>query len=191
MRLRWWLPIGIAAMAAAVATALAVGGGGGDRSRLVMEEPFPADLRELAVATFGSFEASFPARLECMDDVRLVPVWEGMDDRARYLPGESTIELRVPATANLLADSLVHEFAHHLDVTCPEQRAFRPAFLAAQGHVPGTDWAIGPTWEETPAEQFAEAVVLVVLGGRRQHTLTMPIADDAVDLVAAWGRGEG
>jgi hypothetical protein len=99
------------------------------------------------------------------------------------------IELRVPATANLLEDSLVHELAHHLDATCGALADLRPDFLEAQGHPAGTPWDGADTWEAIPAEQFAETVVLVVLGERQQHRLTMPIRDEAEALVAGWGEG--
>jgi hypothetical protein len=162
-----------------------------DPGRLVMGDDVPDDLRVLATGVFDAFEERFDARLGCMSDVRLVPAWEGLDDRARYLPGSRVIELRVPATANLLEGSLVHELAHHLEATCADHEDLRPAFLEAQGHSAGTDWFRGDAWENTPSEQFAETVVQVVLGERLHHGLQMPIAGEAVDVVASWGRGEG
>lgn len=186
----------VVAFAAVVAVAVGITAAvfaatGGSPGRLVMGDDVPDDLRELAADVFGTFEQRFPARLECMGDVRLVPVWDGLEDRARYLPDAGVIELRVPATANLLRDSLVHEIAHHLDSTCPAVEEVRPAFLAAQGHPASADWRTGERWEEIPSEQFAETVVLVVLGERQQHRLGMPITDAAVAAVEAWGAGEG
>lgn len=181
----------IAALAAAVAAAIWLGAAAnGDRpGRLVAGDDVPDDLRLLATGTFIAFEERFPERMDCMSDVRLVPVWEGLEDRARYLPADAVIELRVPATANLLADSLVHELAHHLEFTCADHLDFRPTFLEAQGRPSGDAWDAGPTWAETPSEQFAEAVVTVVLGRRQQHRLEMQLTEEAVSAVAAWGRG--
>jgi hypothetical protein len=186
---RWVIAGAVAALAAAAA--VVVLGGGRSEGRLVMGDDVPDDLRALATEVFGSFENRFEARLDCMADVRLVPAWEGLDDRARYLPSDGVIELRVPATANLLGDSIVHELAHHVEFTCDEHEALRPAFLTAQGHPAGTDWFDGPTWEETPSEQFAEAVVQVVLGERQQNRLVMQISTEAIDLVTGWGAGDG
>jgi hypothetical protein len=180
----------VAALAVAAGiTAAAVLAADRAPGRLVMGDDVPDDLRELATGVFAAVEERFPARLDCMGDVRLVPIWEGLDDRARYLPDAAVIELRVPATANLLRDSLVHEIAHHLEFTCPEIAELRPGFLAAQGHPASADWYGGERWEEIPSEQFAEAVVQVVLGGRQQHRLTMPITAEAVAAVEAWGAG--
>jgi hypothetical protein len=174
---------------ATVVFAGVAGCGAGAPGILVMGDDVPDDLRALASDVFDDFEASFAARIDCMDDVRLIAVWEGLDDRARYLPDTRVIEVRVPATANLLSDSLVHELAHHLDHTCDDIQRLRPAFLDAQGHPAGAAWSSGTTWEETPAEQFAETAILVVLGDREQNRLRMPIRDEAVALVARWGAG--
>ena len=174
---------------AAVVLAGSTGCGDGSAGGLVMGDDVPDDLRALASDVFDRFETSFTARIDCMEDVRLVAAWEGLEDRARYLPDARVIEVRVPATANLLSDSLVHELAHHLDHTCTELQDLRPAFLGAQGHPPGAEWSLGPTWAETPSEQFAEAVVLVVLGDREQNRLRMQIGDEAVALITRWGTG--
>jgi len=177
----------VLAAAAVAAVVIAATTGGRSPGRLIMGDGVPGDLRALATEAFADFESAFPARMHCMGDVRLVPVWEEMEERARYRRGEAIIELAVPATANLLADSLIHELAHHLEFTCPEHREVRPAFLAAQGHPEGADWYAGDTWESIPSEQFAETVVLVVLGRRQQNVLRMRIHPNAVLLVEAWG----
>jgi hypothetical protein len=72
--------------------------------------------------------------------------------------------LRIPGTAPNLRHDLVHEFAHHLEFACPAQRDVRGPFLAAQGLASGTAWFAGSEWDRIPSEQFAEAVVEVVLG---------------------------
>jgi hypothetical protein len=186
---RWTLAVAAAVLVAAGAIGIAAAVDDDAAGRLVMGDEVPDDLRALAAETFGAFEERFAARLDCMTDVHLVPVWEGLGDRAMYLPELATIQLRVPATANLLADSLVHELAHHLEFTCPEHGSLRPAFLAAQGHPAGAEWFIADRWEDTPSEQFAEAVVQLVLGTRQQHVLAMRITEEAVAVVGAWGRG--
>jgi hypothetical protein len=75
-----------------------------------------------------------------------------------------------------------------MEFTCPEQRDVRVAFLAAQELPPSAPWFQGPSWETTPSEQFAEAVVQVVLG-RPAHPAVL-IHSGSVALLRAWGRGD-
>ncbi len=97
--------------------------------------------------------------------------------------------VRIPATAPQLTVSLVHEIGHHVDEVCGDT-ALRSAFLEAQAHPPDAIWAEAATWEGTPAEQFAEAVVLVVTG-RPDNLRRIPVTEAARAVVGAWGSGEG
>ena len=83
---------------------------------------------------------------------------------------------------------MVHEFAHHVEFTCPDQEELRSAFLVAQGFPPSTDWFAGDSWETTSSEHYAEATVEVVLG-RRPHHGNIQITDEAADIVRRWGAG--
>ncbi len=157
--------------------------------QLIMGDDVPADLRALGDETWEQFTDILGVREVCISDVVLRPVWADLQDRARYLPGTHTIELRVPATANLLRDSLVHEFAHHLEATCEEHVTLRDIFLASQGHPTGTDWFDAELWEDTPSEQWAEAVVEIVLGERQQHRLDIQISQEAIRAIDAWFAG--
>ena len=62
------------------------------------------------------------------------------------------------------------------------------AFLPAQGFPADANWFDGDSWETTPSEQYAEAVVELI-EGRRTHQGGIYITDDAVDVVRGWGKG--
>ena len=147
----------------------------------------PDDLRELARATFADVLAAVPSHHGCLHDVSVSGAWE-LDDRARYDPATRRVTVRVPATAPNLEVSLVHELAHHLEFACPAQQDVRSAFLDAQGLPPDADWFSGPTWEATPSEQWASAVVLHVLD-RRDTSARISIEPAALDVVGEWAHG--
>lgn len=152
--------------------------------RLSFGDPAPDDLRAVVAAAWSETLASLPAHRRCMADVTVRGAW-GLSDRARYLPDERTVVVQLPNTAGQLRGSLVHEFAHHLEATCPAHRDLRPAFLQAQGHPPTASWFDADDWESTPSEQFAEAMVLHVLGTRLRNT-QLTVAEEAVAALAEW-----
>jgi hypothetical protein len=152
-----------------------------------LEEDIPADLGVLVEETFEDIREALHARADCLEGLTVTHSWE-MDDRANYDPSNATITLRAPATAAEFEFSLAHEVAHHLEETCPAQLGLRPGFLAAQGYPEGTAWFEGPTWEETPSEQFASALGQV-LTGRPDPGRRVTISDDALALVAQWVEG--
>jgi hypothetical protein len=143
----------------------------------------PDDLRALIVATWDRFVEAFPARRSCLAPVTVQGAWE-LDDRASYDPGRRLVTVRIPGTAANLRASLVHEFAHHMEFTCPEQHDVRVPFLVAQKLPPSAPWFEGRSWETTPSEQFAESVVQVVLGPPAHPA--MLILPRSVALLRAW-----
>lgn len=147
----------------------------------------PADLRVLIVDTWDRFVEAFPARRGCLAPVTVQGAWS-LDGRGSYDPVRRLVTVRIPGTAPNLQASLVHEFAHHMEFTCPEQRDVRVPFLAAQGLPLFATWFQGRSWETTPSEQFAEAIVQVVLG-RPAHQAVL-IHPRSVELLRAWGRGD-
>lgn len=157
--------------------------------RLVLADGTPSDLAELAEETFATFVRAVPARTGCVGDVRLRGAWEH-EHRASYDAAAREVVVRVPATAPQLRVSMVHELAHHLEAACPSHRAtLRPAFLAAQGFAPDTGWSEGSTWSTTPSEQWATALVRVVLDARDPRA-PIPLSDEAVAAVRRWVAGE-
>jgi hypothetical protein len=146
----------------------------------------PDDLRALASSTWERFLQAFPARWECLPDVTLHGAWR-FGSRGAYDPGRRLVTVRIPGTAPNLAATMVHEFAHHLEFTCPQQRGLRARFLSAQGFPPGTPWRRGHRWAQIPSEQFAQATIQVVLG-RQPDTLVL-VRAAALAAIRDWGLG--
>ena len=151
------------------------------------DETVPDDLRALADETWQDFLDAFPGRHGCITSPTLQAAWE-LESRAEYQPDTAIMAIRVPGTPATLRSKLLHEFAHHLEFTCDEHGELRADFLAAQGFSPGTSWFEGASWETTPSEQYAEAVVELV-EGRRSHRGGIRLTDDAIDAVRLWGLG--
>ena len=158
-----------------------------DSPALRFDDTVPDDLHALATETWEDFLTAHPARRDCILPVTLSAAWE-LDDRGEYRPGSTTVVIRVPGTAPNLRSGLIHEFAHHVEFTCPEHEQLRQDFLAAQGLPSSTDWFDGSAWETTPSEQYAEATTEVVLG-RRAHHGGISISDEAAAIVRRWGSG--
>jgi hypothetical protein len=170
----------------AAASSFAVGLSDGP-PRLAFDQSVPADLQALAAETWDDFLEAHPARLSCVEPLTLSAVWE-LETRAEYLPSSATAVVRVPGTAPNLRHQLVHEFAHHLEFTCPDQTLLRGAFAQAQGFRSTSSWFGGDSWEEIPSEHYAEATAELVLG-RRSHHANVRISDAALEVVADWARG--
>jgi hypothetical protein len=143
------------------------------------------ELRAVVDAAWGEF---IDSRSSCIADARVERVWE-LDDRALYSPAEHLIRLRVPGSAAQLEESLLHEFAHHLELTCPDHQELRSAFLDAQGFATGVDWFDAPRWKDRPSEHFAETVVERLASGDRYHRLTIDVTPEAVAIVEQWAAG--
>jgi len=177
--------IAIGAIATLGIGVVAVQAGPG-RPAIHFADPAPQDLRDLATATWARFLDSIPARVGCVPDVTLRGAWT-FRNRASYDPDTEVVTLRIPGTAPNLAASMVHEFAHHVEFACAAQRPLRSRFMAAQGIPRGTPWRDGPEWSAIPSEQYAQAMIQVVMG--RQLNPLVPITPAAVAAIRDWGRG--
>jgi hypothetical protein len=163
---------------------------------LVMDASVGADLVDLAEETWEQFLEAFPARQGCVGAVRL-RAQATLGARAAYDPATQAVTVRVPATRAMLESALLHEWAHHLEFHCPAHKALRPALLAAQRLPPDAPWrpetatsALSTgSWADTPSEQYAEAVVALVLGGRPVPTHAH-LTPEAIRAVARWAAGE-
>jgi hypothetical protein len=174
-------------VAAAVLVGLALFARSDRSPDLGFDASVPDDLRALATETWQDFLAAHDAKTDCIAPATLHAVWN-LDDRGEYQPSTATITVRVPGTAPNLQATMIHEFAHHVEFTCPDQGDLRPAFLVAQGFPPSVDWFGGDSWETTPSEQYAETTVEVVLG-RRPHHGNIWVTEEAADIVRRWGAG--
>lgn len=155
---------------------------------LSMSEGTPDDLVMLGESVFEDFVAAFPAHEGCIGTVELQPKWD-LTDRARYYPDEGVIEVRVPATAPHLTASLVHELGHHLEYECAAQLEVRAAFLAALDFAPDTHWVDTASYEMSPSELWAEAVVRHVTGAPDTRR-PLRVTEAAVDVVGRWAEGQ-
>jgi hypothetical protein len=164
--------------------------------KLVIDESVASDLEALAAEIWVQFLDVFEARRDCFGDVRLRAT-RALDSRAAYDPDSATVTVRVPGTPAMLQGALIHEWAHHIEFQCDEHEDLRPAFLAAQGLPPDTPWRTDSTpaqtavnkWADIPSEQYAEAVIVLVLG-RRQITTGVHVTEEAVGAVEAWAAGD-
>lgn len=170
-----------------IASGVALAAGGDATPVLGFADSVPDDLRELATQTWHTFRDAHPGRQGCIGAPTLEAAWE-LDTRAEYRPEAAAIVVRVPGTPATLRNQIVHELAHHLEFTCPDQVELRVAFLEAQGFPPGAPWFEGDTWEATPSEQYAEATIEMVLG-RRSHHGNVQVSDRAIEVVRRWATG--
>lgn len=179
--------ITLALLVVAVATAAILLARPDTAPELLYGESVPADLRSLADETWSDFLEAHPARVGCISAVTLEAAWE-LDTRAEYRPDTATLAVRVPGTPATLRSQLIHEFAHHLEFTCPEHQELRAGFLRAQGFPADAAWFEGETWETTPSEQYAEATVEMI-EERRTHQGGILLKADATRVVREWGLG--
>ena len=163
--------------------------------RLLVDDSVAGDFDVLAQATWQQFLALFRARAGCFGDVHLHATQQ-LASRAMYEPKTATVTVRVPGTPAMLQSALIHEWAHHIEFSCPAQKEMRPAFLAAQGLRPDTLWRPDDTpantpesaWANIPSEQYAEATIEVVLGSRPIPT-TAQVSPEAVRVISQWAAG--
>jgi hypothetical protein len=176
----------VVAVAASLAIVAPADGLAARRPGLRFASDTPDDVQALARQTWVRFTEVFAARWDCLGGMTVRGAWR-LADRAEYEPDRRLATVRIPGTAPNLQASLVHEFAHHMEFSCPDISRLRPRFLAAQGLASTTPWFGGTSWERIPSEQFAEAAVVAVLG-RTAHARIYTSAA-AVGAVRAWGRG--
>jgi hypothetical protein len=161
---------------------------GSSSPTLDFAEDTPLDLQELSREVWGEFLAVFPNQAGCIGGLTVEGDWTLEGSKAYYLQDEAKVVLEVPATAAHLRHSLLHEFAHHVEHACPDHVQMRDAFLEAQDLPTGTPWFEGPSWEETPSEQYAEAAVRLVLS-RPVINYRLSLSSEAIEVVRVWGGG--
>ena len=80
-------------------------------------------------------------------------------------------------------ENLVHEFAHHLDLSCGIGGSDVGAtFQEAAGFDPAHDWYYGRSWTDVPAEHFAEAILSYLGVGELQIDVTNEAIAVVVDM---------
>lgn len=163
--------------------------------RLLVGGSVGKDLEALALETWDQFLTVFWARRYCFGDVHLQAAYT-LGSRAGYDPDTATVTVRVPGTAAMLQSGLIHEWAHHVEFQCEAHQELRAAFLAAQGLPADMPWrpddarrrpadAPASDWAEIPSEQYAEATIALVLGGRPIPT-QIHVTLEAIGVVGEW-----
>ena len=156
-------PYAVVAVALAIFTVVMVPRA---QAALVTEANAPTGALAVVVPAVDAFENSFSNYQKCLGEPTIV--FEDLPGRkGEYRVGLSTVALNPNRSVDDMAQVVVHELAHHLMIECGIDRdqSFQEAFYASQG-IPLTrgwyDYSGG--WSATPAEQFSEAVSLIVLG---------------------------
>lgn len=142
----------------------------------------PADVRAAMDEAWLAIEENLAWATECAPPVELFLTRDVADGSARYRFDERVIDIEIPTSPRRFKESLVHEYAHHVDTTCVGLHELRDEFAAAQDLDPAR-WDDAEEWDVTPAEHFAEAVVAVVTGDRFTHGDRISLSPAAVDLV--------
>lgn len=149
---------------------------------LVTETNAPTGAIAVVVPAVGAFESSFSNYQQCLGEPTIV--FEDLPGRkGEYRVGLSTVALNPHRSVDDMAQVVVHELAHHLMVECgiDQDESFQQAFYASQGIPRGRGWYdYSDGWSATPAEQFSEAVSLIVLG---TNTGRITISKAAAELV--------
>jgi hypothetical protein len=164
--------------------------------QLIVGESVDADFEALALQTWDAFLAVFRMRQGCFGDVWLEATYS-LDSRAGYDPDTATVTVLVPGTAAMLKSGLIHEWAHHVEFQCRAHEELQAAFLVAQNLAPGAPWRPAGTttnlttgeWADIPSEQYAEAVVELVLGGRPIPT-GAHVSPAAIRVVEEWAMAQ-
>lgn len=177
-------PAAYVALVVALTAACAPNGEGLLRS----DQQLPVDVRAEIATVERRFVDAFEHRLGCVPPARLRLVGDIVGGDARYVVGDRRIEIEIPTTPARFRESLVHELAHHVEATCEEFDELRTNLGPLFGEST-RGWTAGATWEEVPAELWAETVVLVVNGDRLLHADDMPLPQGAVEAVESWGGG--
>ncbi len=144
-----------------------------------------AEAASAVDSAIGFFEASFSARASCIGSASVI--FESLSGRkGEYRTAEGVVVVNPDREVGTMAATVYHELAHHVMITCRAHRDsdFMDAFYAAQDIPADRGWFDGSAgWSGIPAEQFAEAAVVVVQGTTDGG---IAISSEAVDIVRRW-----
>ena len=155
--------------------------------QLIFDDTVAADFRLLADETWALFRTTFATRTDCFGDVTL-RTDPNLESRAAYEPERAIVTVKVPGTPAFLQAALVHEWAHHVEFQCEAHHSLRPALLASLDLPSGTPWRTSHEWNESPSEQYAEAVVELVLGDHPLPT-KIRVKPESVAVLHSWTKG--
>lgn len=151
----------------------------------------PPDVRpgqgglERAVA---AWQSALSAHAGCIGTVAVR--FDTLDGRrGEYRSSEHAVVIDHRVRPSEIPALAVHQLGHHVFESCGlfDEGGLTTAFYRAQGIPAGRGWFDDSRgWSSTPAELFAEALTIVVLG--RSSTDARP-EDAAVEVVARWAAG--
>lgn len=165
-----------------IAVALFAVAGCSNGASLRADPSVPGDVKALAGSVWADFTDATDHLGKCLSSLQL-SVDRDLGDRARYIPGESRVVLRIPGPAARLRQSLLHEFTHHLDYSCLENQEVREGFMEAV-NMEGP-WLNADAGADAPAELFADAVALV-LEQEEEFVRARALPPDGVEFVVSW-----
>lgn len=152
-------------------------------------EPTAEEIVEIQRAWTLITEA-FPSTDSCMEPVTVHVVDRVEDYYSTNISFSIAAFYRYPPSSTVFIEHgkvkpavIVHEFAHHMDVSCGFGRShFGDEFLEAEGYDSDHEWIRGTAWSTVPAERFAEGVLehLGVSG------VEIAVGEKAVDLIGRW-----
>lgn len=126
----------------------------------------PSATRSVVDAAYAEWQGGLGARRDCSSGVTVV--FEEIDGRrGEYRTGSATVVIGPSDDVAGMASIVVHELSYHTFLACGAfaDTEFSAAFYAAQGIPAGRDWFdYSGGWAATPAEHFAEAAAVTILG---------------------------
>lgn len=152
-------------------------------------EPTPDEVATIQRAWSHLTEA-FPSTKSCMEPVTVQVVDRVEDHYSTQISFSIAAFYRYPPSSTVFIEHgkvrpavILHEFAHHMDVSCGFGRShFGAEFMTEEGFGPGHDWITGTAWSAVPAERFAEGV-LIHLG---VDDVEIDVGQAAVAMIAQW-----
>jgi hypothetical protein len=151
----------------------------------VTGEPTAAEI-DVIEAQWRRFTGAFAGYDECLGTLEVRVVARAEDWYSNRNVGPIAAFYRYPPESivfvehgKVTADVLLHEFAHHLDISCGlGAGSVGEAFRFAAGMPSGKGWTSGTSWRNVPAEVFAEAVVAFF-----DEKVAITVGADAVEVI--------
>jgi hypothetical protein len=157
------------------------------RSGINVPQNVPDEVAVLVESTWDSLLNEFPAQMECLTEPTLLLGPDLDEGDASYTRSTGIIRIEIPTSPERFPESLAHELGHHLDVVCGFGSSNSAEFLEAQGLGSDSSWTSAEHWRLIPAEHFAEAVTLLVLGSRETFDDRIELSQRSVSIVQQWG----
>ncbi len=171
-------------LAALVVTAPA----GGEGTMTFDPSGGPAGGAAVVEEAVDAWERAFAGRRECIEPASVG--FERMSGRrGEYRILERRVVLNPNRAVGTMGYTVIHELSHHAMISCELwlDEDFTAAFFAAQDIPSDRGWYdYSAGWGQAPAEQFAEAAVVVVQGWSNGSA---PVTTAGVGVVRAWLEG--